>query len=119
DGDARTRRNRERDLGRVDPRRCGGDQVRDLDVADRLLERDVVQHVPRASARLPRGRLDEVVLGPRYLPFEELLAAFVVDARVPAVQLREWNELLFGEIGVRHVAAVELIHPNGELRTAG
>ena len=62
-----------------------------------------------------RGRLDEVVLGPRDLALEELLTPFVVDAREPAVELRERHELPLGEVGVRHVATVELVHPVREL----
>ena len=56
--------------------------VGDLLATNRLFERHVVEHVPRERPRLLRCRLDEVVLRPRDLAVEELLAAFVVDARV-------------------------------------
>src|SRR5207237_497058 len=65
-----------------------------------------------------RGRLHQVVLGPRNLAAEELLPALVVDARKAAIELRERDELRFAEARVGHVAPVELVEPRGELRAA-
>jgi hypothetical protein len=74
-------RRRERKLSRIDPRRGERDDVSHLAIADALRQRVVVQDVPRTRARLLRGRLDDVVLGPRHLAGKELLAALVVNAR--------------------------------------
>ena len=103
--DARTGRRRERQLGRVHPRRRQRHDVAHRAVAHRLIERAVVEHVPRACARLLRRRLHEVVLRPRHLALEELLAALVVDAGDPAVELRQRDELLLGEVRVRACCA--------------
>src|SRR5204862_2084869 len=53
---------------------------------------------------------------PRHLAFEELLPVLVVHACNAPVQLSKRDELPLGEVRVRHVAAVELVHPSGELR---
>ena len=54
------------------------------DIAHGLIERLVVQDVPRSCARgLLRRRLHEVVFRPRHLAVEEFLAPLVVDAGHP------------------------------------
>ena len=112
------------------PRGAGNGSARRLDLASprrrlsatrpsrRALECLVVEHVPRARAGLSRGRLDEVVLRPRDLALEELLAAVVEDAREPSVELGQRDELLLRVVGVGHVAAVELVHAGRQLRAA-
>ena len=106
--------------GRVDPRRGKRHDVGDRSLANRAVR-------ARASSRTYHARASGccAVACTRSFsdhetsPLEELLAAFVVDARVPAVELRERDELLLGEGRVRHVAAVELVQPGGELGAAG
>ena len=118
DGHARAGRCREGKVARIDARRRERDHVLDLAVSDTLLQRRVVEQVPRSSAGLARRRLHEVVLRPGDLTLEELFAPLVVDARVTPVELRGRDELRFGEVRIRHVASVELGHSRGQLGAA-
>ena len=71
-----------------------------------------VQQVPGAGARLPRRRLDDVGLRPGRRAREERLAALVDDRRVRARRAaRAARSRASPERRVRHVAAVELVHP--------
>ncbi len=55
-----------------------------------------VELIPGPTSRLGGDRLREVVLGPRGLPREELLAEVVDPASEAAVELRGGDELLLG-----------------------